>query len=72
LIGTDKVSERSFTLLQIDDDTIRVNAFPENDLNTPIDWETLPKAINSKAATLNRADLIDPTIDKQILPIPVK
>ena len=72
LIGTDKVSERSFTLLQIDDDTIRVNAFPENDLITPLNWETLPKAINSKAATLNRADLIDPTIDKQILPIPVK
>ena len=71
LIGTEKVSERSFTLIQIEDDAVRVNAFLENDLNTPLNWETLPKAITSKAATLNRGDLIDSDIDKPILPVQV-
>ena len=66
LIGSKAPSKKGFTLIQIDGEDIRINAFEAANLIRPFDWENLPQSINSKAATLLRADRIDPAIDDAI------
>jgi 3',5'-cyclic AMP phosphodiesterase CpdA len=59
LIGSAQRSPRSFTLVQIDGSHIGIDAYQAPDFTRPIDWHTLPERIQSDAATLVRADLVD-------------
>lgn len=69
LLGSEKISGKGFTLIQIQDEDIRINAFEAGNLVTPLNWGVLPESIRSKAAKLIRADLIAPTLDAAI-PLP--
>jgi hypothetical protein len=66
LIGSKAPSKKGFTLIQIEGEDIRINAFEGANLNRPYDWENLPQSVSSKVATLLRADRIDPAIDDAI------
>ena len=58
LVGAARRSQRSFTLLEIEDGGLYLSAFQAPDFRRPIDWETLPERIRSQAAELIRADLV--------------
>lgn len=66
LIGNKSISEKGFTLIQIDGENLRVNAFQGTNLTIPTDWNQLPRTINSKVATFVRADQVKPNIDQFI------
>jgi hypothetical protein len=57
LIGTEKRSSRSFTLLEFPAEGIQVTAFEAPQFQSPVDWSSLPESIHSSAAELLRADL---------------
>ncbi|MGB5427979.1 MAG: metallophosphoesterase [Gammaproteobacteria bacterium] len=57
LIGTEKRSARSFTLLEFPAEDIQVSAYEAPQFQSPVDWSSLPERIQSSAAVLLRADL---------------
>ncbi len=57
LLGSAKRSPKGFTLLELGEGPARVTAFSGPELATPLDWGTLPRAIRSPLAELQRADL---------------
>lgn len=59
LIGDSTRSERSFTVLEIEDDGLRsVTAFTGPNYRNPLDPTTLPQQVVSTKATLKRLDLV--------------
>lgn len=59
LIGDSERSERSIALIEIDGPALRIAALRSPDFSRAIDWRELPEKIETKAAVLSRADLVE-------------
>lgn len=70
LLGDTRMSPRSFTLIEIEGDDIRLTAFRAPDFTTPLDWHTLPERIRSDNAELVRADLANGPVRRLERPAP--
>lgn len=65
LIGDDRVSQRSITLIGIPDEGMpRVQALGGRDFDQPVDIHSLPERIVTRKATLVREDLALPALEK--------
>ena len=64
LIGSPERSPRGFTLIEIDANGLRLDAFRGPDFTQPIDWADLPARVRSRAAELIRADLAGQPLDR--------
>jgi 3',5'-cyclic AMP phosphodiesterase CpdA len=64
LIGSDQRSPRAITLIEIDGTHLRLAALKEPDFTQPVDWRTLPERIQSQAAGLIRADLVQGRLEE--------
>ncbi|WP_439135373.1 hypothetical protein, partial [Pseudomaricurvus sp.] len=72
LIGSSSRSPRTMALLEINKD-IKLGAMTVKNQPEMIDWHTLPKAITTPAATIQRADLVPaPNHISPMTPMPLK
>ena len=62
LIGVNEKAQRSFTVLDISDDSIEVAAYVAPNFTRTIDWKTLPTEVRSTVSSLQRLDMLSPSI----------